>query len=280
MTNDLRPAWHAAFAEWLAAHAAQNNAAPDLPPHKDQAIDDREATAWLAVFETPAPTWSEVAWKVRQLLTPQGHADTTPPWSAGVAAYVLADIDRLLGIPDQQNRTTREYQSHAAPDQQKSEEIIVADTANSTGSPKPEVASQLSPSPIRQLVLMRETAERRSEECSGADMVDVTAADRHWDRQYRALGLAIMAEVPLSVADAFSVLHCVAEMREIAAESSTTGFANLVNSLDCTELTSAAISNCLPVLAAAVAAGDLTPGQHRSAALAAKHAQIRENGNG
>lgn len=188
-------------------------------------------------------------------------------------------IDRLIANAKIENGTAREFQSPAAPDQHISEEIIVADTANSTGAPEPEVASAAPPSPIRQLALMREIAERRIDDCTVGDMMDVTVADRHWDRQYRALGLAIMAEAPLSVADAFSVLHCVAEMREIVAESSTTGFANFVNPLDCTELTSAAISNCLPILAAAVAEGDLTPGQRQSAALAARRARIRESGN-
>lgn len=269
--------WYVAFAEWDAARAAAENAASDLPPRECQDLDDRESAAWLAVIETPAPTWSEAAWKVRQLLTPQGTFNTAPPWSAETVKPLLADLDRLLGIPNQQSGTAREYQSPAAPDQTKSEEIVVADDVDSMTAAAQEAGQA---SPIRQLALMREIAEQRSEECSGPDQMDVTAADRHWDRQYRALGLAIMAEVPLSVADAFSVLHCVAEMREIMAEISTTGFANLVNPLDCTELTSVAISNCLPILAAAVAGGDLTPGQHRSAALAAKRASIRENGNG
>ena len=293
MSSGMHTAWDAAFRKWQSARAAVDAAPADLPGEADDQLLAIDGEAWCSLLALPAPDWVAAAWKVRQLLDP-GTNNQTSGWDGDLVRPLFADLDRLLPKPgpvqrlergiDQliaqakdQNGTTREDHSHAAPDQQKSEEIIAADTENSTATSRPEGASAASP--IRQLALMREVAGRRSEECPDAGDLDATAADRHWDRQYHALGVAIMSERPLNVADAVTVLACVSEMRDLAEPASQTNFASLVDNRDRTELTSIAVNNCLPILAAAVAADALTPGQHLHIAWAANRALRREKVN-
>lgn len=268
MSVDLLAEWHDAFAEWLAAQAAAKHAAATLPPRECQPLEDTEYAAWSALIEAPAPTWSEAAWKVRQLLTPEGAFNTAPGWSAETVEPLLADIDRLVGIPGQQSGTAREFQSPAAPDQHKSEEIIVADTANSTAVLQPEGIT-----PIRQLALMRQTALDRGERpVSNRD----DEADRHWDRQFEALGIAIASEPPRNLVDAVTVLECVSGMHDTLNHSDMTE-GDHVRFFD---TVGAAINHCLPIIASALAPEDLTEGQHGHIAWAAAASARRENPNG
>lgn len=284
MASEMHMAWDAAFQKWQTARAAVDAAPADLPGEKDDQLLAIDCEAWCELLALPAPDWAAAAWKVRQLLDP-GTNNQTSGWDGDLVRPLFADLDRLLPKPgplqqlghciDQlisraksQNGTTREDHSHAAPDQHKSEEIIVADTANSTAAFPPEGVT-----PIRQLALMRQIALDRGERpASNRD----DAADRHWDRQFEALGFAIVGEPPRNLADALTVLECLSGIHD-ALNHSDMSIGDYVRFL---ETAGAAINHCLPVIAGALAPEDLTQGQRGHIAWAAAASARRENPNG
>ncbi|WP_047866995.1 hypothetical protein [Sphingomonas paucimobilis] len=284
MVSEMDMAWDAAFQKWQTARAAVDAAPADLPGKEDDQLLAIDGEAWCELLALPAPDWAAAAWKVRQLLDP-GTNNQTSGWDGDLVRPLFADLDRLLPKPEplqrlgqridqliaqakSQNGTACEYQSPAAPDQHKSEEIIVADTANSTAVPRPEGIT-----PIRQLAMMRQTALDRGERpVSNRD----DEADRHWDRRFQALGIAIAGEPPRNLVDALTVLECVSGMHDALNHSDMTE-GDHVRFLD---TVGAAINHCLPIIASALAPEDLTEGQRGHIAWAAAASARRENPNG
>lgn len=69
----------------------------DALGNRSEQLAEAEDEAEARLLALPAPDIAALAWKMLQLLTPDGHDNFTPSWSGEYVAPVLADARRLAG---------------------------------------------------------------------------------------------------------------------------------------------------------------------------------------
>lgn len=138
-----------------------------------------------------------------------------------------------------------------------------------------EASEPAEPTTIARLARIRQAADDRHARLDqGAEGFSAEAMRymRHWTHQRLALGTAIICEPPVTIADAFAVLACVHDMRDLINNMRDEVSPREIRV--CSELTTAAIVNCMPILAAAAA--DLTPEMQDQARWASGAVERRE----
>lgn len=119
-------------------------------------------------------------------------------------------------------------------------ETIVADTANSIDASAMEATAA---SVIVRLAQFREVASHKADAyvaTGGNDLMD----HGHWHRLWMALTDAIVCHVPTSLSDVLLVLEGVSSIRDLMENTDCTD----QERRDCSEATTIAILNCLPVV--------------------------------